>query len=307
MRDEQANLLGGEPLRQLADSIDAVGHEISEQLTDVEAEFRPRFRRLERAVEAADEAVRRAERAVECAEDEESREAAEDWLEEARDAADRMRQAMDEIADALGVYRDAAADLERARRNEFRAATSYLHERVRAVEAYAAITLSGGHGIYATKYPGERLATPLPDESQLPSTPLPPGFEWIPISRIAEDQFVDLHQHPPKVVSREIIADGTSTFYEEIVPLLRSNAGIDRETLASLDCDRGTAFDENGLVHPRSLANLADIFLFGSDVLAAELGSDGLYRFQSGRHRATIIRDLGISYLPARLLKGAAA
>lgn len=302
MTDQQAELHDVEPLEALAGAIERLPGHVAEQLAEAEAEFMPRLRRLRRAEDAAREAVRAAQAAVAEAEDDDERRAAERWLEEAEDAKRRLDAAIVEVHAALGRYKAEARELDNARRGIFPAAGRHLQTVIANARAYSAVSVPSGGGAAASGGGHASSAAAGGSDPDDPTgIPLPPGFAWIPVARIAPDQFVDFARDPPKGVSLETIEQGMRSFYATLLPLLRSTPGTTRDDLAAIDKARGTLHGAAGAVHPESLSNLGDIFLFGSDVMAAEMDAAGAYRLNSGRHRATMARDLGMSHVPARV------
>jgi hypothetical protein len=296
MDADQAELLATEPLESLAVAIGDLSGRVGLQLTDVQDDLMPRLRRLDRLQEAARGVVRRAEEAVSRAEDEASRRSAEEWLERAEEAERALDDAMERVQDALDAYKSAAADLESARSGAFPQAASFLRSKIAAANAYAAIQVSPTLGRAA---PEQNATARLQADADLEEIALPAGLAWIPIAGIHPDEFVDFVEEPAKAVSRNTMAAGMRRFYTDLVPMLRSNPRVSRDELRKRDRERGTLTGAGGLIHPESLSNLGEIFLFGDDLIAVEAGGDGLYRLHSGRHRATLARDLGMTHIPA--------
>lgn len=300
MSDGQAELHSVEPLLDLAGTIDQLSASVSRELEETESELLPRLRRLERAQQYAWQMVREAERAVQEAEEDDARRAAEERLERAQEYARRLDDAMDDVRRALAHYKSAATDLSAARRGAFAHAASQLRTIVDHARDYAAIGL-GGDAASGLSHASVDAAQSTQPDGGLTAISLPPGFEWVPIENLSADSFVSFDKEPAKGgIERQTIEQGIGAFYGKLVPLLRSNPHLSRDELAKMDKEAGTDWTPSG-IHPESLANLGDIFLFGSDTIAAWRDPNGQHKLHSGRHRTTIVRDLGFTHIPAKM------
>jgi hypothetical protein len=203
---------------------------------------------------------------------------------------------MDEVQSALGHYKAEARELDSARRGAFSEAVRHLQNVVSNAKAYRAITIQSGA---SDDMSGGVAAQQAPiDEPDISATPLPPDFAWVPLSRIAPDQFVDFSVDPPKGVEAQTIERGMRRFYADVLPILNGSPDTTFDDLVEIDRAQGTLWTTDGLVHPESLSNLSEIFLFGGDVMAGYVDAAGEYHLHSGRHRATMARSLGMTHVP---------
>jgi len=295
-------LVDPDQLQPLLQSLSGMPNAIERGLQSCEETLAPRLRRLERAAEAAREAVRRAAQAShvegEGEHEDECRRERERVFEAAREHLERIDRAMEQVRNKLMRYRSAACAAADAKGGHFKRATDELHAIIGRAKAYQHVSLAGPSSAPA---PGAAIAngggTAASVEASL--APLPPGFVWLPLANIDANDFLN-DSGEWKKVSKDEMKAGVRRFYAELVPLLNARPHLTRDDLVAVDQARGRV-SHDGQVHPESLTNLYDIFLGGGDCMVAERHSDGRYRMSSGRHRASIMRELGHTYAPVKL------
>lgn len=314
MSDYQADLRGLEPLEHLANELRSAPAAIQQQLTEDEGTLTPRLRRIERGAQAAQENLERAERfrdevssrGSDDGDDDgvgaELERAADEAVEEARERVERIERAMADVRDALSRYKAAARDLDSARTGAFPKAQAFLTEQVSAARAYLAVELGPGGNQMPDPSVRTRATSPArlqgsDAHGRIQDQTLPPGFIWLPLADVAQEDILDA-PHDWEKVSKEVMTRGVRQLYGELLPILASNPAITRDELAGADRAAGRT-TRGGLVHPDSLANLYDIFFAGHEPVSAELYADGFWRV-NGRHRVSIARALGMTHIPAR-------
>jgi hypothetical protein len=303
--DTQAELLDDGPLQALAQTMAGLPKMLARALDCTENDAGPRLRRLERAIDEARWQVQRAEAALESVDYEDGEgdyDAAAAYLEAARAHLARLEAGAQRVEEALTRYRSAALDLRETERRTMTQAHSFLLERLTALRAYDAVRLEGGgrsapQAASTTSVAEEDTRTPVGRD--LYNTPLPAGFEWVPIAEI--------HTHPTDPLlawksagEAERMRIGLQTFARDLSPLLRSSAHVDPDLLLAFDREHGR--QGTGVVRPDSLSNIFEVFL-RSDPIAVSPDGDRGYTFSNGRHRTEIARGLGWTHVPAKVLK----
>jgi hypothetical protein len=290
-----------EPLEQLSKTLLRAPVAIGKSMAEADDELSPRLRRIERAVEAARVALTRAEAYLEevrsrssSDEDEDSSDFAEEAVEEARHRLDAMKCAADDVRDALSRYKIAARELVRAGEAQFPEGARFLIEQVALARAYRSVELESPSPSGRTPARASALPAALSDA---PEVKLPKGFFWLPLRDVTP---VDRLSDPAdwKKVSKSDMEAGVRVLYEELIPLLASRPDLTREDCVEIDRKLGRV-DPTGLVHPRSLTLIHEVFFSGSEPVCAELHSDGRWHV-NGRHRVSIAAELGQTHIPAK-------
>lgn len=179
------------------------------------------------------------------------------------------------------------------------AAETYLAIQVPSATGAARSAEAGGASSGVAGHAGSTSATVAADDLG----PLPPGFAWIRLKDLSEEDFIENPALFEKVDHTRMLR-GVALLRDEILPRVNENPVLGRDDVARLDAERGTAWTAQGFAHPESLTTIWDAFLDTrreADVVVISRMPDGRYDVINGRHRLGIARKLGMTALPCKI------
>jgi hypothetical protein len=178
-------------------------------------------------------------------------------------------------------------------------ASSYLAERIRAVDRYLALRTNADS---SSSTGSSGFATPARSQADVQAAssvdiPLPKGFYWIPIGQIDQKDILTDPSEWKKGTSKAEMMTGLEVFHRDLLPVL-SRGSATHEDFRRLDEQLGRT--SVGAVRADSLAHLYEVF-FGTDTIAVDRAPNGGFSVSSGRHRISVAKELGWTHVPARL------
>lgn len=288
---------------------------VPEILDAMEREIARANRALGEHHEELERSARHWRSVAEMAEDEGEQAHAEQKLEEVEDRLRRLKRRIQEIRELLARYR---ADARNAREHcdaKTLAACHFVDKSHAAALAALAILAPGGGGTVAFSFTGAPGAAGPPalaanevakEELSLAQVAeelpvLPEGYDWIPVA-LAHPEVGRWPEHEEFIkVSYDAMRAGTKLLHAEMVPLFQRHPGAGRDVFEAYDLAHGRT--STGLVHPQSLAHLYDQFFHPHNMMRCRMReSDGLYEFENGRHRVRVAKDLGLRFVPAKIV-----
>lgn len=245
------------------------------------------------------------------------------------DCGDDEREQLEDALRQMRSFREAAGECAMLRRR-FEAGLGTLTERGgvltaqcarsfaevgRDARTYRSIQMEGSSagGSAAVTAGLAGAAAPKPETADRPpgvatpdvGPPLPEGFAWLDLATLSEADFLTEPGDFKKEGAAKI-EHGIGLLRDEILPLLAADPALDHAALQRMDGERGTLWDARGFVHTDSLSNVWQIFFdprTGADTLCvARKGVAGKPYLPGGRHRLGIARQMGIRYMPARVV-----
>jgi hypothetical protein len=229
-------------------------------------------------------------------------------LEAAQDALQEFRDVASECHDARRRFEAAVAELAERGATLAAAAFAGIEAKIEAADGYLAIHVPAASGNAGATGGGSSasaasVASPQAAAADDRFGRLPKGFAWVSLADLPNEDFVtdpDLF----KKTKRAEMLRGVALLRDEILPMVNANPALNRDDIARLDQQRGTAWTTEGFIHPNSLTTVWDAFLDPrreAEVVVVGRMPDGSYDVINGRHRLGIARELGMTAMPCKL------
>lgn len=234
-------------------------------------------------------------------------------LEDAQAAVQQFRAVARECHDARRRFEAKVAELADRGAAFIGSAVAGIEAKIMAADGYLTIHVpiaSGNAGATGSgsSAPAASVALPKTAAADDRFGRLPDGFAWVSLADLPDEDFVTGPGLFKKTTRAEMMR-GVALLRDEILPMVNANPALNRDDIARLDQQRGTAWTKEGFTHPDSLTTVWDAFLNPrreAGVVVVGRMPDGSYDVINGRHRLGIARELGMTAIPCKL-RGAGA
>lgn len=319
MSSDKLDLVSVKGLEEIARAVERSRAAIEAVATSARERMDQQFRQIERRGRDLEEEAEEAQRAIDSLDEDDS---GDDEFERLEDALKQIRSFRRTAGECAMLRRRFEAGLgtltERGGVLTAQCARSFT-EVARDARDYLGIRLEGtslglgGGGGSATMSAQMGTATTAFAESDLPpgaafpeaAPALPKGFVWLDLEKLSESDFLtepgDFRKEGPGKIKH-----GIGILRDELIPLMEANPGLDEDMVRRIDEERGTLWDESGFVHPESLSTVWSVFFnpdrSGDTLCVARKAVNGMPYLPGGRHRLGIAREMGIRYMPAKVV-----
>ena len=313
------DLVSVEGLDEIARAVERSRAAIEAVAVSARERMAEQFRQIERRGRDLEEEAEEAQRAIDSLDEDDSGDDEFERLEDALKQVRNFRQTAGECAMLRRRFEAGLGTLtERGGVLTAQCARSFA-EVARDARDYRGVRLEGtSSGLGGGSAPDPMaaqvgMASPTSNAPELPpgaapmdvGPPLPKGFIWLDLEKLSERDFLtepsDFRKEGPGKIKH-----GIGVLRDELIPMLATQPGLDAEAVKQIDEERGTRWDENGFVHPDSLTTIWSVFFnpdrSGDTLCVARKAVNGMPYLPGGRHRLGIAREMGIRYMPAKVV-----